>query len=336
MICQEVMELMQRYIDGDLDQQETSLMMDHAGQCPDCAAMLVRLQRLSNELEQLPRVVPKFSLVDAILPELDRLHAADSGGGILGDGKGSNEVTAISRSHRPSRHLFRNLSGVVAAGVVAGLLFFGNPGQWLIFGGSSHNDTAAPNESFAPAASADGPMLMRKSIDQSGTAQAPEVKMQDSAQLDGVTNYSVTEPSADAQNNAAAPDTGEKIKVTGTIDAKEGAKSPADNQDAISPSNPPMSISPSNPLKSTNSIPAEASVSKDGKWRAVAVEGTGTLQVFNTADESELFHSEVREGKISQLNWNEDSTVLFYTFTDTDGNQIQLQFSISELKESQR
>jgi anti-sigma factor RsiW len=179
MICQEVMELMQRYIDGDLDQQETSLMMDHTGQCPDCAAMLTRLQRLSSELEQLPRVVPKFSLVDAILPELDRIHAANTMDG-SSSGKDPDQVPVTHRSYRPSRHLFGKLSGVVAAGVVAGLLLFGNPGHWSITGGTSSNDAAAPSALSAPAASGKVAVRFSEEMKIADSSQSPELKSQKS------------------------------------------------------------------------------------------------------------------------------------------------------------
>jgi hypothetical protein len=319
MICQEVMELMQRYIDGDLDQQETSLMMDHTGQCPDCAAMLTRLQRLSSELEQLPRVVPKFSLVDAILPELDRIHAANTMDG-SSSGKDPDQVPVTHRSHRPSRHLFGKLSGVVAAGVVAGLLLFGNPSHWSITGGTSSNDAAAPSALSAPAASGKVAVRFSEEMKIADSSQSPELKSQNASKP------LLSEPSP-AQKDTAASDSGDKVTVTNGV--QEGASSASKNPDAASPSNPPMSFSAS-------AIQAAASLSKDGKWRAVAEEGTGSLQIYNTADESVLFHSEIRKGKISQLSWNDDSTVLYYTFTDEDGKQTQLQFSVTELKETQR
>jgi hypothetical protein len=335
MICQEVMELMHRYIDGDLDQQETSLMMDHVGQCPDCAAMLVRLQRLSSDLEQLPRVVPKYSLVDAILPELERIHTADLPGGSQKDREDSNGMPATRRSRRPSRHLFGELSGVVAAGVVAGLLLFGNPGQWSFTGGKSSNDAAAPSELSGPAASASNKVELRmsplqKSADALGTDQASELKPQVTDQSDAVTDFTFSESSASPQHNeAASPDVSDKTMLTPASGAQKSAKPSAENPEMTSPSNPPMS------LKATNAG-AAVSVSKDGKWRALATEGSGTLQVYNTADESELFHSEVRKGTITLLDWNEDSTILYYTFTDIDGLQKQLQFSVLDLKETER
>jgi len=42
-------------------------------QCPECADMLEKLQLLSDELESLPEVRPPFSIVDSILPQLERM-----------------------------------------------------------------------------------------------------------------------------------------------------------------------------------------------------------------------------------------------------------------------
>ncbi|WP_088831438.1 zf-HC2 domain-containing protein [Paenibacillus tyrfis] len=76
MMCQEVIELMQRYLDRDLDETEYGRMLQHLQQCPDCTELFERLVNLSNELESLPKVTPPFSLVDAILPKLEQLEAA--------------------------------------------------------------------------------------------------------------------------------------------------------------------------------------------------------------------------------------------------------------------
>ncbi|WP_409341387.1 zf-HC2 domain-containing protein [Paenibacillus sp. MBLB4367] len=73
MKCPEVMEFMQRYVDHDLDQAEEALLLAHVMQCPECADMLEKLQLLSDELESLPDVVPPFSIVDSILPQLERM-----------------------------------------------------------------------------------------------------------------------------------------------------------------------------------------------------------------------------------------------------------------------
>jgi len=316
MICQEVMELMQRYIDGDLDQQETSLMMDHVGQCPDCAAMLARLQKLSSELEQLPRVVPRMSLVDAILPELERIDLASSTSSSPSRDEDikEKETPSVSRSSRPNRHFVRNITGVVAAGVVAGLLLFGQPDKWFLPGGSSHEDSAA--QSPASAASEDKSLKLEKSLTVTPTADlkdSPEVSDQ----------YGETGPLAgDSQRQGImeAPKS-DRSKVMG-FDTDAGSESADGNGGS--------------PLMSINAIPAERSDSPDGKWSAIAVEDAGTYQVYKTEDNSEWFTSETIDGKISLLSWNEESTVLYFTVTDSDGKQTQWQFDTVTVKQSLR
>lgn len=73
MKCSEVMELMQRYLDHDLAESEQQTMVSHLNKCPVCAAMSDRLQRISDELEQLPAVTPPYSIVDSILPRLEAI-----------------------------------------------------------------------------------------------------------------------------------------------------------------------------------------------------------------------------------------------------------------------
>ncbi|MEI7027414.1 zf-HC2 domain-containing protein [Paenibacillus sp. y28] len=73
MICEEVVELMQRELDGDLSDAEKLALTAHLEQCPDCAAMFRRMQQLHSGLVSLPKVEPPFSLVDALLPRLDEL-----------------------------------------------------------------------------------------------------------------------------------------------------------------------------------------------------------------------------------------------------------------------
>jgi hypothetical protein len=73
MNCQEVIELMQRYLDQDLDKIEYNQMLDHIQDCPECSELFERLLNVSEQLESLPKVTPAFSLVDAILPKLQQM-----------------------------------------------------------------------------------------------------------------------------------------------------------------------------------------------------------------------------------------------------------------------
>ncbi|WP_372662804.1 anti-sigma factor [Cohnella sp.] len=334
MICQEVMEFMQRYIDGDLNQQETSLMMDHVGHCPDCAAMLGRLQRLSSELEQLPRVVPRYSLVDAILPELDRLHSEQS------EGLHSEEIVTdtapatLTRSNRPRRDVIRKISGVVAAGVIAGLLIFSQPQNWSFTGGVS-NDEAAP----APmAAQMENVTEFSAKAKISDTAESSDM-MKNSEAADGTGNQANEPDVSDATSYAPAEEFSAKDQFGEGIDKNDSASGSGEQESRgiTSTENPDSSVTESSTsLTSKQPVSTEASVSPDEKWRAIAVQGSGIIQVYKTEDESEWFHSELREGQISLLSWNEDSTLLYYTHTDAEGRQTRYVFDILNVVESVR
>nr|WP_145404140.1 anti-sigma factor [Paenibacillus xylanexedens] len=76
MKCEEVVEWMHRYLDHDLGEAETTQMLQHVAKCPECAENFSMLRALSRELEDLPKVSPRFSLVDAIMPQLDAIDEA--------------------------------------------------------------------------------------------------------------------------------------------------------------------------------------------------------------------------------------------------------------------
>lgn len=143
MNCQEVMELMHRQLDGDLSGDELDVLMNHTRQCPECAATFERLKRLSAELASLPKVMPKYSLVDAILPELERIElqskqaAAIQTPAALSPDEQSRASRRLQRKRRwPS---WSAAFSVVAAGIVAGVFILNAPSN---FGGAS-NDQAA-------------------------------------------------------------------------------------------------------------------------------------------------------------------------------------------------
>ncbi|MGZ9584978.1 anti-sigma factor family protein [Paenibacillus marinisediminis] len=140
------MELIQRQLDHDLDQSEHSLLTEHLHSCSACAEMFERLKMLNDGLEQLPKVMPKVSLVDAILPqlnEIDRLNALKSSADGSAKQDASADVTELKpnsntqtnvkqfpakEDERPvvrnrwfDRINWRTSSAVVAAGLVFGL-----------------------------------------------------------------------------------------------------------------------------------------------------------------------------------------------------------------------
>lgn len=76
MKCPEVVEWMHRYLDNDLNEENTSEMMEHITHCSQCSETFRILKSLSHELEELPHVIPRYSLVDAIMPQIDAIDRA--------------------------------------------------------------------------------------------------------------------------------------------------------------------------------------------------------------------------------------------------------------------
>lgn len=125
MNCREVMELMQRQLDGDLDTQEEARLAAHQEYCSDCAKMFERLKLLSNELTSLPKVVPNYSLVDAILPKLNEIDLQKAG-----SGQDISTFTNTQAAQQPqaipwTRRFGASISWKVAGGVIAAGLIWG-------------------------------------------------------------------------------------------------------------------------------------------------------------------------------------------------------------------
>ncbi|OAS13730.1 anti-sigma factor family protein [Paenibacillus oryzisoli] len=161
MKCQEVMMYMQRQLDGDLAPEEENELHAHLLHCSDCAQMFERLSALSNELSQLPKVMPPFSLVDAIMPQLLQLDKQNETK--VADNvvvfpsmvarteveEDMPKLTGLSRFKEQFSWKFA--SGVVAAGLIIGFFAFnmGNPvidNADGIMSRSSSDSKAAPEK----------------------------------------------------------------------------------------------------------------------------------------------------------------------------------------------
>ncbi|WP_127579772.1 zf-HC2 domain-containing protein [Paenibacillus koleovorans] len=137
MTCQEAVEWMQRDLDHDLSDSERQALVSHMSRCPDCAEMFTRLQQLSLELAQLPKVTPPYSLVDAILPRLEELdrerifEQTEKNAGPAVHPFPAAPAAGQRGERRASRWKrlfpFSAIGGVVAAGIVL-TLFITNQG----------------------------------------------------------------------------------------------------------------------------------------------------------------------------------------------------------------
>ncbi|MFX3633709.1 MAG: anti-sigma factor [Candidatus Pristimantibacillus sp.] len=292
MTCQEVIEYMHRQLDGDLDEQEHEVLLKHTRHCPDCAAMFERLKMLSVELENLPRVMPSYSLVDAILPQLEQLHPQQKSDAASTE---DTQEQQISRRKKPARNwsAFRTLSGIVAASVVAGLFIFSyNSG---LFQSNSSNDSAskmsAANESSPQEASA---------FDLNNADVQPFAADSSRSGEVNVESLSEESPTDGAQEGAAASPTAKKNSLNSEDIEKETVYTSKSESDE-STDGAAMGVT-------GGPAPIEV-VSTDGVYTA-QVSGY-VIRLFKTDSTDVLFESR-KNGKITNLTWSEDNKKLSY------------------------
>lgn len=158
MNCQEVMELMQRFLDRDLSQTEEEIMLAHVQKCPECAEFYERLQLLDQELALLPKVEPPYSIVDSILPRLNEQFplaaSMESGSEVIAAVDSlpvSDEMTERRDRRRARKGWFSwpIASGVAAAGILIGALIFQQGPSEKFQNADALLSTAAKQESAA-------------------------------------------------------------------------------------------------------------------------------------------------------------------------------------------
>jgi anti-sigma factor RsiW len=345
MNCEEVMELMQRHVDGDLDPQETSRMTDHIEQCPECAVMLGRLLLLSSGLEQLPRVVPPYSLVDAILPELANWDAAGTD-----VGEPARLGPRGRRAERPGRAWIGGLAGVVALGVAVGLFLVNGPGT-LPFQKSDNQKEVASAPSSTDSPSATDSKIMREfsaSIAPQASASAsPSASSSESAgtppKVDSQMYDVITPSSAQPSSGAAAHSAGGAAPIQPKDKSGDQAKTFAEPRvgprGIAAPSASPTQEAAPTATKGITSIAQSGEtqelLSPDGQWKAVIQDGA--LKLIHTSDNSLAYNAQAPEGVTrSDLSWSEDSSAVYYTNTDAQGNATSMSLSVSDKKETAR
>jgi hypothetical protein len=220
MMCQEVIELMQRYLDQDLDEIEYNQMLKHLQDCPECTELFQRLLAVSEHLENLPKVTPAFSLVDAILPRLQHMDTAPAAtdygaAGIAALSKteaaGQQElprtekkdavtVTRLAGWRSRTRGLIsaRIVGGVVAAGLVFGFFVFDQQ--------EKSNMQNADSSLMAPAASSKSKMSNQEQANKADTFSAA-----------GSSELKAPATAPPAEGNPATEPTVEDSKATSPI-----------------------------------------------------------------------------------------------------------------------
>lgn len=320
MTCQEVMEYMQRELDGDLSELEARQLSAHIRHCAECAAMYERLNRLSAELESLPKVAPPVSLVDAILPRLeaiDRTRAAKRDG-TSADSEGTASPSV--RRRRNNRFSLRIASGVVAAGVVAGIFMVTFNSDR--FGGDSMN-TAMEASSGA---SGSGPrLLMDAAADGSQTSGSASLQVTGSGGVDEALSSMNTASSTSSDD--AQPASEPASHHNADAEAGLGSGSAPDRADGLPEQIVDMidqssedSVRSKDADRETGIIASAApieSVSPDGAYTAVLAEGRITVY---DSDSVLLFEGSERLGTVVSMEWTDDGTIFRYEVERADGS----------------
>lgn len=113
MIQQEVMELIQRCLDDDLTEEEHEKLMEVLREDPESMALFERMKHLSDNLDQLPKVTPPYSIVDSIIPKLAQLEEQN---------EGQLQSTQPSPSNKHRSRLLWGWSSIIAAAIVVGIV----------------------------------------------------------------------------------------------------------------------------------------------------------------------------------------------------------------------
>ncbi|RAP76750.1 anti-sigma factor family protein [Paenibacillus montanisoli] len=353
MNCQEVMDYMQRQLDDDLDEREIEILMTHTRHCPECTAMMERLQMLSSGLTSLPKVTPSYSLVDAILPRLAELQTAQEG--IETDAKPFGMTSEQSESARrlPSkrkwtdRFSIRALGGVIAAGVIVGLFIVNyNPNRSP--GDSDGNMTASSEDrsSFVAANDSAASDTAMDTTDSANAAAANEAAPAEEPQTEAAPSSSDDQSmlkSMDSRNvdpngetmpplTSASEDNGEPVvkgnspnyEFSGQSDGGAAADAGAtdnaleDTGDVANKADTEVSDTDhQNSIASKEPVMASP-ISKDGNYQAFVVEDT--VRIYTVQDSLMIFQGPKR-AEIANLKWSEDSSVLTYEAKNADGTK---------------
>ncbi|SFE36510.1 Putative zinc-finger [Paenibacillus algorifonticola] len=342
MNCQEVMEYMQRELDGDLDEYEKATMTNHFKQCPDCAAMFERLKTLSAELENLPHVTPSYSLVDAIMPQLEQLSFEAAGSVVE-----PQEAAMPKRRKSPARGAssrLRQLTGVIAACLVAGTFIISYNAGW--FNGSHSNNDMSQAEASATAA--DSPManydtselkqfvatdpqasseVKSESLDTgmslktNVTEQGGIVSEQDGGGVAGGSSSELGASDVGSASGLTAPDSNKENPDTGT-DTSISQSPTEDNSRTLESLSGEPEKAPLAPV---------AVVSADGVYSAEVV--GYVLKIYEASDHKLLLETSRKNGQIANLSWSEDNKILNYEIHLESGGIEKYAVDLNTLKD---
>ncbi|UVI32052.1 anti-sigma factor [Paenibacillus spongiae] len=354
MNCQEGMEYMQRQLDGDLDERESEALISHTRHCQQCAAMFERLQLLSAGLENLPKVTPPYSIVDAILPRLPELPAVEAAHAAAAGEKARQQAKPIVPVKRwKDRFSLRAFGGVIAAGVVVGLFLVTYQPDGAEKTANSLNSAADSAE--IAATDAGGEPAMQKQSSNNGSEQKGnnEVETMSSEELgaeesDGAQqsrSRSLADPDSSSERDGSdkiksgtyyVPENQDAKKESEPNEGKGKGNSPnysheitnQNGEDSSAGSPDDKGIADINQIDEAEDAnhkgilgtkrPVEENLSPNGNYKAVISQNV--LSVYQAADNGLLFRSESDSGELGAIEWAADSKTLTYEAQSKDGS----------------
>ncbi|GIO55666.1 zf-HC2 domain-containing protein [Paenibacillus cineris] len=213
MKCPEVVEWMHRYLDYDLDEEETVKLYEHLKTCPECADTFRLLKSLSRDLEDLPKVTPKFSLVDAIMPQLDAIdQARHEKSASLEEMPAPAEMVPVPS--RPARKgkFWNTVAGRTALGGAAAVVILGvavlnyNPKQLSTAEEPPVNTAASKEASGMDAAATSGAEQSKSNVVEQKTGSSEPAQDPSEEKMPASSDPSQLSESQDAGSDAAASD----------------------------------------------------------------------------------------------------------------------------------
>lgn len=338
---QEVNEYMQRYLDGDLSEEETAQLEQYLRNAPASAAMFERLKRLNSELEQLPKVTPPVSIVDMILPQLESERMVKEGGAsdsaaVSGDAAGPALPGERPNPARRGRYAWIAAGSAVAASIAFTIWIAGSPEMGVNtaehaasgYSGSATSSAAGASPSVPLSGAAESAnmaspgAIMRSTRDDASSGQSPAAEKQ-KAEDAGITPTPVAgEPlDGDSEQIHFFLHVDQNAPVSGSGESTEEAR--------------PLSEPPGEEAgESVEGAPGSSGEAGIFGWIESAATGSPDAskvaeiqsepeggQFIRITDRlgRELYVSETYDGVIRDVVWSEDSARLEFDVTDAAG-----------------
>ncbi|QJC52603.1 hypothetical protein HGI30_14205 [Paenibacillus albicereus] len=345
---------MNRYLDGDLDELERQELMDHLRHCPDDQELFERLQRLSGELEELPKITPPFSLVDSILPQLEEIDAHRDAKASASQAAEATSARASEAGGQPARRpaasrfnrRARVWTGSVAAAAAAALILVlapwgTGPDSPLTAEINNAADTGGQEASTFSAGDAAAPASGLDSMQSQKNEGSPSAKQQI---VDGQTVPTATtppesgsaepraglrqEPPAESPSVSAGGGQGSTVYPSPGADADRESAQSAPPKASLNFAGPSPGVVSGIMGDTDMGIAAVPEVTYSPNQQFSYSISHGWI-VITKADGGKVF-DHTFDGAVSDPAWSEDSRYLSVTVTDKDGTSKPYRIDVQD------